>query len=296
MPRLPSDSPLRRHQRHQSSHCPNCNLPLTIPHQHPRNYPTLERPPYKWKGHSLAPFDRSAYLNLPKEREGIFYTNHHLTEYRWLIKYHKAQIKDIERVHKKELRLLARRRSIVLKRCHRSDRPARIKDFETNFDILRFQQLWEKSLVYCRLRIELHHLRSNCKRTLLNKRQLTGPEKEVWNEAFLSEVRREQWETLLKIRSAFSREGLPFPEYLRAPFGQSLTSYFGKFGVKFGWYQAGDLEGALDGSGTPIRVWQRGVTFPDSFDDSEDLTPEGTTVCAKAKLVMTHDLTAEGCS
>jgi len=250
------------------------------------SYTALERPPHQWKGYSLASFDRSAYLRRPKERDGIFYTNQHLVEYRWLINYYQAQIKDIEHSHSKELRLLSRKKAIALNRCRVKDRVAITKEFEDNFDVLRFQQLWEKSLIYCRLRIELHHLRSNCRRKLLDQPEFTGPEKESWNEGFLNTVRREQWETLLRIKTAFSREGETFPEYLRAPFGQSFESYFGKFGVKFGWYRAGELGAAVDGTGTAaFRNWPPGeLAFSDSFT-SESLTPEESTLCAKARRV-----------
>lgn len=252
----------------------------------PGSLTALERPPHQWKGYSLAPFDRSAYLRRPKERDGIFYTNHHLVEYRWLVKYHRAQIKDIEHSHSKELRLLSRKKRIVLNRCRVKDRVAITKDFEDSFDALRFQQLWEKSLIYCRLRIELHHLRSNCRRKLLGRPELTGPEKESWNEAFLSTVRREQWETLLRIKSVFAREGTPFPANLRAPFGQSFESYFGKFGVRFGWYRASGLGTSVDGTGiAAFRNWPPGeLAYSDSFS-SGSLTAEESTVCAKARRV-----------
>ncbi|KAA8906394.1 hypothetical protein FN846DRAFT_1013716 [Sphaerosporella brunnea] len=285
----------RRNVRHSSNgHSPHCNIPLPIPHQHPpRSYDTLDRPPHRWKGYSLAPFDRSDYLRRPKERDGIFYTNQHLTEYRWLIKCHAAQIKDIERVHSKELRLLSRRKSIVLRRCKVRENAVKTKEFEADLDVLRFQQLWEKSLVYCRLQIELHHLRSNCRRKLLGRQELTGPEKQDWNEAFLSEVRREQWETLLQIKAAFAREGETFPTHLRAPFGQSLEAYFSKFGVKFGWYRATvfGVEPIVDGAQTPPEVLP-GLAIPASYIwGSEDLTSEENTVCAKAKqgLWKTYD-------
>jgi hypothetical protein len=286
MPRPSLHLVSRRNGRHSSNgHCPYCDIPLSVPHQHPpRSYGTLDRPPHRWKGYSLAPFDRSLYLRRPKERDGIFYTNQHLTEYRWLIKCYKAQIKDIERVHCKELRLLARRKAIVLKRCRVIERAAKSKEFDTALDVLRFQQLWEKSLIYCRLQIELHHLRADCRRKLLSRPELTGAEKEEWNEAFLSEVRREQWDTLLQIKAAFARECTPFPAHLRAPFGQSLEAYFAKFGVKYGWYRAG--EAIVDGATTPPEVFP-GVAVPvASYTwDSEDQAPEDT-LCEKAKEVF----------
>jgi hypothetical protein len=287
----PSFRPVfQRNGRYSSNgHCPHCNIPLSIPHQHPpRCYGTLERPPHRWKGYSLAPFDRSVYLHRPKEQDGIFYTNQHLTEYRWLIKYHKAQIKDIGRVHGKELQLISRRKAIVLKRCSVRDKRAKTKEFEAALDVLRFQQLWEKSLVYCRLQIELHHLRAGCRRKLLSRPDLTGPKKEAWNEAFLSEVRKEQWETLLKIKAAFAREGALFPTYLRAPFGQSLGSYFAKFGVKFGWYRESILgEATVDGGQTPrSALVERTLSSPYTWE-FEDLTSEET-VCARAKQVFRY--------
>ncbi|KAF8543562.1 hypothetical protein BDD12DRAFT_874247 [Trichophaea hybrida] len=284
MPRRARPPYPKIHYSSQFQHCPNCNKPL-VSHHPPTNYGPLERPPYKWKGYSLRAFDNSVYLRRPKERDGIFFTNQHLTEYRWLVKYHKAQIKDIERVHYKELRLLVRRRAIVLQRCRVRDKATKTKEFENNFDILRFQQLWEKSLVYCRLRIELHHLRTNSRRKLLGQPELTGAEKEGWNQAFLSEVRKEQWLTLLKIKAAFVREGLSFPEHLRAPYGQSFDSYFGKLGTKFGWYRAGDLAlgGTVDGAGTPGLVFQSTVrTFSVSLD-SEDISSKEKTICSTAK-------------
>jgi hypothetical protein len=287
--------PKIRYSSTERTHCENCSIDLATQRNPSTKYPLEERPPYKWKGHSLSPFDNSNYLRHPKERDGIFFTNNHLTEYRWLIKYHKAQIKDIEKVHCKELRLLAKRRAIVLARCFAHEKPARTREFETNLDILRFQQLWEKSLVYCRLRIELHHLRANSRRQLLNQPELTGPEKESWNEAFLSEVRKEQWQTLLKIRASFEREGEVFPEHLRAPYGQSFDRYFGKLGGKFGWFRPTDLclvltrdtDIELDGAVAPgIAIVPTTQTFSLSLGSEETLPlRDKRTVCNNIKKV-----------
>lgn len=287
MPRRSRTPPPRRYPPDPPS-CPNCTAPLpTHCHAPAIRYGTLERPPHKWKGYSLSIFNNSIYLRRPKERDGIFFTNRHLTEYRWLVKYHKAQIKDIERVHSKELRLLSRRKAIVLRHCGVRDKAARTKEFDNSLDILLFQQLWEKSLVYCRLRIELHHLRANSRRQLLGKRELTGPEKEGWNQAFLSEVRREQWLTLLKIKAAFVREDAAFPEHLRAPYGQSFDSYFGKLGTKFGWYRATDL--ALGGTTAGNLSWgilqPTANTFSISLDSDDTTVSDKKTACQKVKKV-----------
>jgi len=249
-----------------------------------KSYSTAERPPYKWKGFSLSPFDRSEYLYYTKERDEIFYTKEHRAEHRWLVRYHQAQIKDVERIHLKELRLLSRRRRIVLKRCKLKEKGSRVREFEQSFDVLRFQQLWEKSLVYCRLRIELRNLRVNCKRKHQGKHILTVREKEAWNARFLSFVRLEQWVTLLQVKYACQRAGEPFPEYLTAPFGQSFASYFGKFGAEFGWYQGGCLDCSADGATTP-PVFDLIAYSSWSPLESEDTIPEKDTVCSKARTV-----------
>jgi len=124
----------------------------------------------------------------------------------------------------------------------------------------------------------------------LGQPELTGPEKECWNQAFLSDVRKEQWLTLLKIKAAFVREELSFPEHLRAPYGQSFDSYFGRLGIKFGWYRAGDLAlgGTVGGTGTLGQVLQPTArTFSVSLD-SEDIITEENTVCSKAKRVINY--------
>lgn len=275
MPRRSRTSPPLPFER---PNCPNGTAPL----------PTHLAPPHKWKGYSLRIFDNSVYLRRPKERDGIFFTNRHLTEYRWLVKYHKAQIKDIERVHSKELCLLSRRKAIVLGHCSGvRDKAARTEEFDNSLDILRFQQLWEKSLVYCRLKIELHHLRANSRRQLLGERELTGPEKEGWNQAFLSEVRKEQWLTLLKIKAAFVREGATFPEHLRAPYGQSFDTYFGKLGTKFGWYRAADFALRADNPSWGI-LQPTANTFSVSLDSDDTTVSGGGTACQKFKNVGTN--------
>jgi hypothetical protein len=257
-------------------------LPQTLNYSNPakyqyslKSYAACDRPLFRWKGYSLALFDCSHYFYHSKERNGIDLTNEH----RSLIRFYRAQIRDIKSVHRKELRLLARKKRIALKRCKPEEKANILLKFDTNLEVLQFQQRWEKNIVYCRLRIEFYSLRENPSRKLLSLPELTEYEKECWNETFLNKARKKQWETLCKIEEVFSA-------YLREPFSQPFDSYFGKFGVGFGWYHFSDLGTSGDGANSPIQAWDTAFyTTPDSLD-SEDTESFEKTVCGKTKKVI----------
>jgi hypothetical protein len=191
-------------------------LPQTLNYSNPakyqyslKSYAACDRPPFRWKGYLLALFDCSHYFYRSKERDGIYFTNEHHLEHRWLIRFYRAQIRDIKSVYRKELRLLARKKRITLKRCKLEEKANILLKFDTNLEVLQFQQRWEKSLACCRLRIELYSLRENPSRKLCLP-ELTEHEKECWSEIFLNKARKKQWETLCKIK-----EPSPSPSPIR---------------------------------------------------------------------------------